>query len=525
MSKGKTERYKAPACEPQHSCASDDVDFHITPELQILADAVWDKAQREWQIPAGSSVVECPLQVFFQVLKKHYGNNLRTFISGAKTIGENARFSDAVASVFGERDWSMATVRKYATELKRILNLLDIPQGFVASLRLAPVAQTRPLRNVALGKYTALPVDDPVRQRLESWICALRDGTRNRSPIGIRNIIIFYCNICLPALRLDLRNWPDDLPHFLSVALPSGIDCELLKSIVGETRHATLKTIRLRFLIHEIFGASEIFIANPRRNVQTPEEADDDGSDPHRISSKDLELIHAKSQQHPLDELVFMVLITTGLRLGGLTATLISNVAQVKSGQYEILSQGKTKEKGDKFARFVISPQVKPLLLEWLTVHRAADKGPYVFPGAIPGRHITTDALRTRFRRLCERCGLEGQQFHPHALRHSHAHILLECGNSVEAVSKCLNHSNTSVTEKFYLRESAAEVQSRCNVPWMQKETESEKKTRVEESLPSFLKPSDGDAEKRPSARSYDTGKRLRREAKDELLKNFMQSA
>ena len=204
---------------------------------------------------------------------------------------------------------------------------------------------------------------------------------------------------------------------------------------------------------------------------------------------------------------------------------LIRNIADIKNGRYEVRAEGKTKEKGNKFARFVICPQVRKLLHAWLTTHRPADDGPYVLPGATPGRHMTTDCLRSRFSKLCKRCSLQGQEFHPHALRHTNAHILLECGNSVESVSKCLNHSSTAVTEKFYLRESAAEVQSRCNVPWIKTETESEKHQRAMNALPEFLKASTGSAASsanRPHA--DDDRKRQRRELKDALLNDFIKS-
>ena len=68
---------------------------------------------------------------------------------------------------------------------------------------------------------------------------------------------------------------------------------------------------------------------------------------------------------------------------------------------------------------------------------------------------------------MCRAQGLVGKQYHPHSLRHSYAHILLETGNSVDVVAKCLNHSSSAVTEQFYLVESAVEVNARANIPWM----------------------------------------------------------
>jgi hypothetical protein len=94
----------------------------------------------------------------------------------------------------------------------------------------------------------------------------------------------------------------------------------------------------------------------------------------------------------------------------------------------------------------------------------------------------------------------------------------------VESVSKCLNHSSTSVTEKFYLRESAAEVQFRCNIPWIKTETESEKRKRAMEALPSFLKAGASESSSGSKASCNDNQKRQRRELKDALLRDFNKS-
>jgi len=51
----------------------------------------------------------------------------------------------------------------------------------------------------------------------------------------------------------------------------------------------------------------------------------------------------------------------------------------------------------------------------------------------------------------------------------------LESGNNVNVVSKLLGHSNTETTESFYLKESAADVAKRANIPWLDKAKEKEK--------------------------------------------------
>ncbi len=77
---------------------------------------------------------------------------------------------------------------------------------------------------------------------------------------------------------------------------------------------------------------------------------------------------------------------------------------------------------------------------------------------------------------------MSGTHLHPHSLRHSYGHLLLEAGNSVHEVSKLLGHSNIATTEMFYLKESSADVAKRANIPWL---TKPEK----QDNLPKFLVP------------------------------------
>jgi integrase/recombinase XerD len=190
-----------------------------------------------------------------------------------------------------------------------------------------------------------------------------------------------------------------------------------------------------------------------------------------------------KAKKTPKDELMYMILITTGMRVGGLAQIKTEHVAVVMSNDVEVKETGRTIEKGRKWFSFAMNEQVQKLLYEWIVNLRPADPSPYLFPGQCASRgHITTTTIRNTFRGWCKAAGLTGKEFHPHALRHSYAHILLESGNSVDVVSKLLNHSSTKVTEMFYLKENASEVAQRANIPWLAKENK--KKRQI---VPSFL--------------------------------------
>ena len=52
----------------------------------------------------------------------------------------------------------------------------------------------------------------------------------------------------------------------------------------------------------------------------------------------------------------------------------------------------------------------------------------------------------------------------------------------MDVVAKCLNHSSSETTEKFYLKENIEEVTDRASIPWLH---EASKKREV--ALPTFL--------------------------------------
>ena len=204
------ERFNGPLGPVEN--VEDGADFVVTPELAAFADVVWQRLGQD--LRAGSAALESPLQAVFAALHGYYQNDMQELLRRAqKQVGENTRLSEALATVCARRKWCVATARKYATTIKRILALLQLPPGFVDSLRIIQLRKAE-ARNKALGKYANLPADDPARKRVEAWVATLRDGTRNTSELSLRNIIGFYCNTCLPALGLDLRCWPEDAASF-----------------------------------------------------------------------------------------------------------------------------------------------------------------------------------------------------------------------------------------------------------------------------------------------------------------------
>ena len=445
----------------------------------------------EWKLR--ETVIDMSLRLFFALVRKMYNSSIALMIEKSRCAGESQRYSTGIVAVAKEFHWSERTVKAYVCVLRKILNELPVDEGFKNTVKFLRAPD---VYNMILGKkYGKLRSTHPVRELLESWIQKVREGTKNKSNISIRNIVAFYVSTALPNLELNIEEWPADPKPQIEDKFK---DETCIESICGphDNPNASKKARWLQFLLNDILGTTVVIPTQYLKNSQYgPNQGDeeDDGSDKRRISSEALDAIYKESTKNTRDELLFLLMITTGLRIGGTSRILIRHIADVEGQEYKVKSQGKTKEKGGKWVSFMLTKRVQELVLEWLTKHRPASTSTSLFPG-ICGGCISTDTISRVFHKLCANCGLSGKEYHPHALRHTYAHILLdrsptswgswprETGNSVDVVSKCLNHSSSVITEQFYLKENAAQVNERANIPWMQG-AENKRKP----SLPSFL--------------------------------------
>ena len=458
-----------------HSSGSASSKDPVMETQQFEAFAVAKNAE-EWRLP--ESHVRGAFALLRSVLEKGYAESMRELLAKAARVGESLRFAGLAAEAAADNRWSRATVQTYFRILKRVLReATSIDAGFVNT---AHIARSRQPCNLILGrKYGSSDASNaPARARLEHWVEVTRSVTRNRSDASLRNVMSFYVNQCLPRFGLRLEDWPADPASQVQrvFAENPNLGTEISGS---EGVLSRKKTGWLNVLLGDILGASTRVSVGARR-PSAPQA--DDGADVHRISSTDLEKIHLQSQGCVLDELLFTLMLTTGLRVGAVAHVLTSHIADVVDHRYVVRIQCRTREKGNKCASFILTPRVQVLVRDWLSEHRPAIESPYLFPGAIAGGHITTTTIRARFAKLCAAAGLSGPQFHPHALRHTCAHLLLETGNSVDIVSKILNHSSSAVTEQFYLKESAAEVMRRADIPWLR-----DSRPSAPPPLPAFL--------------------------------------
>lgn len=120
--------------------------------------------------------------------------------------------------------------------------------------------------------------------------------------------------------------------------------------------------------------------------------------------------------------------------------------------------------KGDR-ERWVPLPE--PLLEELRAYWRATRPKHWLFPGRVPGRPLTREAVGYFCRQVRRDVGMK-RPFHPHCLRHSFATHLLDDGADLRLIQTLLGHKSLSTTA-IYTHVSAKRLQEAvsplCSLP------------------------------------------------------------
>jgi integrase len=445
--------------------------------------------------------------ILYQLLVELYGIPSISRLCAEKSFDTDlrAKITTCVTNICEQHKWKRTTSQKMLGILRHMLTHCKISRYVTKAICLSP--KKRPWNKMIGMEHGRKPETDSVRIMLENWVKILFSNTDNISTLSVRNIMYFYMNQLVPVLGLDVGNWPDDVS---AVVLPKMLQESIIHQICGKTTCNQKKFTWLQIWLTHIAKCDLVLPLTVKSALkrQHPEKPMDDGSDRHRISKENLETLYHFAKNNPLDEMFFLTLMTTGMRIRGYACIQIRNVAdQTSSGKWTMREKGLTTEKGNKAFTFMIHSRVQHLMQRWITFHRPSDPSPFLLPGKC-GSHIDTDTLRKRFGKLCSLANLSGQEYHPHALRHCYSHILLELGNTADVVAKLINHSSSKTTEKYYLKESADQVAQRANIPWMN--TEKPKNNPV----PQFL--TDLASKHKPSLHQ-------RQERLEELTKNIQE--
>jgi integrase/recombinase XerD len=109
--------------------------------------------------------------------------------------------------------------------------------------------------------------------------------------------------------------------------------------------------------------------------------------------------------------------------------------------------------KGQKDRYVMLSPKLLEILRQWWRVGKPKS---WLFPGNIPGRHISKDAVEQACQKARRRCPIP-KPTTPHSLRHAFAVHLLEAGTDVRTIQLLLGHRSLATTAR-YLRIATSKV-------------------------------------------------------------------
>ncbi len=102
--------------------------------------------------------------------------------------------------------------------------------------------------------------------------------------------------------------------------------------------------------------------------------------------------------------------------------------------------------KGRKDRYVMLSPRLLETLRDYW--RRTRPEGGWLFPGQIPGRHITSGAIEDACQQALRRSGLS-KPVTPHSLRHAFAVHLLESGADVRTIQLLLGHRSLATTARY----------------------------------------------------------------------------
>lgn len=109
--------------------------------------------------------------------------------------------------------------------------------------------------------------------------------------------------------------------------------------------------------------------------------------------------------------------------------------------------------KGQKDRYVMLSEQLLKILRQW---YRFARPTVWMFPGVIPGSHITRGSINKACELALQRSGLT-KPVSPHSLRHAFAVHLLEYGTDLRTIQLLMGHRSLSTTAR-YLRLAITKV-------------------------------------------------------------------
>jgi integrase/recombinase XerD len=204
-----------------------------------------------------------------------------------------------------------------------------------------------------------------------------------------------------------------------------------LKASTVRTRLRILNAF-LRFLIESDVIRSEVL--SKRMIIKVPDAL------PRAMDPDDVrQLLYAIEDTR--DRAMILVLLRTGMRIGELLNTLVSEV-NLKELKIEIYEAEK-----NRVGRIVyLSDDAKDALKAWL---KKRDPNKAFLFYAQGRERMSYSAARVRFKKYLDKASLSHKGYTLHSVRHTFATELLNAGMRLECLQQLLGHSSVEMTRRY----------------------------------------------------------------------------
>jgi integrase/recombinase XerD len=161
---------------------------------------------------------------------------------------------------------------------------------------------------------------------------------------------------------------------------------------------------------------------------------------PRAIDREDIQQLLAVIEK-PRDRAMILVLLRTGMRIGELLATRMSEV-NLREKQIIIIEAQKTRVGRVAY----LSEDASKALVVWLNQRDPAKERLFYGQGR---PWLSYSAIRMRFAKYLEAAGLAHTGYSLHCLRHTCATELLNAGMRLECLQQLLGHSSIEMTRRY----------------------------------------------------------------------------
>jgi integrase/recombinase XerD len=201
-----------------------------------------------------------------------------------------------------------------------------------------------------------------------------------------------------------------------------------------QTVHNRLRSLNAFFNYHIERGNIDASVLKHKLRIRLPV------SLPRAIDPEDIRRLLAVIKT-PRDRALVITLLRTGMRIGELLTTKVSEV-NLSEKRIEIYVAHK-----DLSGRVVyLSPDAQAALHRYLKTREP--KGLYLFYGR-KGQPLSYEGARMMFNKYLDHAGLSFKGYTLHCLRHTFASELLNAGMRLESLQQLLGHANIEMTRRY----------------------------------------------------------------------------